>query len=61
VGDDYDMRTALGVLLDGPVVVEELRRELGWPEYRTDDALAALRRAGLAHRRAAWRFPLAPR
>lgn len=57
MSDDYDMRAALCVLLDGPVPVEDMRRELGWPAFRVEDALGGLRRAGLAHLRADVAFP----
>lgn len=52
VSEERDQAVVLGLLLNGgrtATTTDELGAELGWPAYRTDDALGALRRAGLAH------------
>jgi hypothetical protein len=54
LGQEDDAGVLLAVLLEhhpAHLAIEELQRELDWPyQFRIDDALARLARAGLIHR-----------
>lgn len=55
-----DPGALLGILTDEPNVhwsERELQLELGWPDVRVSDALAALERDGLTHRIGSFAWP----
>jgi hypothetical protein len=54
-----DDRALIGILLDEAArhfKSCELARELGWPAFQIEDALAGLVRSGLAHRHGDFAF-----